>query len=47
MTTDTKNTTATDARKPWIVPAVQKMQAGDAELGANPNVPEGSFGKGS
>ncbi|URW75327.1 hypothetical protein M9980_12410 [Sphingomonas donggukensis] len=45
---DAPQTSATSAdRKVWTAPQVVKIRAGDAELGANPVIPEGQFGKGS
>lgn len=34
-------------REAWVKPDVARIRAGEAELGANPVIGEGFFGKGS
>lgn len=34
-------------REAWVKPDVARIRAGEAELGANPVIAEGFFGKGS
>jgi hypothetical protein len=34
-------------RRPWHPPVVERIHTRDAELGANPVIGEGAFGKGS
>ena len=35
--------TTITARKPWTRPIVQKIAAGQAEIGTRPNGPDGAF----
>jgi hypothetical protein len=42
-----KPSSETRARKPWVAPRFQTLEAGAAEAGATPIRPEGTFGSGS
>ena len=45
--TDSTCRTVNAPRRAWSPPAVDRIRPGEAQLGANPVVGEGFFGKGS
>jgi hypothetical protein len=41
------NTPQASEAQPWTAPKIVRMRAGDAEIGGNPNRPEGPIAFGS
>jgi hypothetical protein len=47
MSNQAPDTTVANPRKPWTPPQLLRLNAGNAEIGANPDNPEGILADGS